>query len=125
MVQRGGVCPACYVAETAANRENARAEATARAAEAAKKNNLPELSGSEKQIAWAETLRRSVHDKIISGCRQYKVTYKGEPVTQANGQAVIDAIGNLLRSQTDAKYYIDNRDNDTQMWLDAIAKYSA
>lgn len=43
-----------------------RRAATEAAAEAAKAESLPDLVGSEKQVAWAETLRRDVLDRLQS-----------------------------------------------------------
>lgn len=53
-LEREGLCPECYKAKKAAERE----EAAKKAQSAAKDMGLPCLSGSEKQIAWAETIRK-------------------------------------------------------------------
>lgn len=47
-------CGDCYAARKAAERE----AANQAAAEAAKSQELPELTGSPKQVAWAETIRQ-------------------------------------------------------------------
>ena len=52
-----GCCPACYAKRMAAKRDAERAEATARAAEQSAAHNLPALTGTEKQVAWATTIR--------------------------------------------------------------------
>lgn len=49
----GQVCTECYKAEQAAKH----AESNAQSAAANKAANLPELSGSVKQVAWAESIR--------------------------------------------------------------------
>lgn len=54
------LCPACYQAEKDAEH----AVAAAAAAEAAQSAGLPALSGSEKQIQWAMTLRQGVLDAL-------------------------------------------------------------
>lgn len=56
----GQLCPECYRARLAEER-------AARSAEAAEANaaaELPELTGSAKQIAWAETIRKDKIDRI-------------------------------------------------------------
>jgi len=63
------VCRECYEKELKAKREAeaiARAEAAKIAAKEAQAGNLPALSGSEKQVAWAETIRKEHHDALIS-----------------------------------------------------------
>lgn len=51
--EAGKLCYECYLAYKAKQR----ADESRAAAEAAKSSGLPELTGSEKQVAWAETLR--------------------------------------------------------------------
>lgn len=48
-----GLCPECRKKQKDEEHAKANAEAEKKAAE----NNLPRLSGSEKQIAWANTIR--------------------------------------------------------------------
>ena len=55
-VEPNKLCHACYQAELERQRE----KATAEAIEAAKEMELPALTGTEKQIAWAETIRQAV-----------------------------------------------------------------
>ena len=54
------ICPDCYKAEMQAAEAKKRAEQSAEAAEEAKKLSLPALTGSEKQVAWANTLRHKM-----------------------------------------------------------------
>lgn len=54
----------------------------------AAENNLPKLSGSEKQIAWANTIRMKFYEKY------------------SNGQNDIETI---ISDKTEAKFWIDNR----------------
>jgi hypothetical protein len=55
-----GLCPECWEAKKKADREAANVEAAAKA----KEMELPELEGSEKQIAWANTIRVQIIDAI-------------------------------------------------------------
>jgi hypothetical protein len=113
-------CPECYAAEQKVKREEANAAKSAEAAEQAQKAGLPELVGSEKQVAWAETLRREIYYRIARGAKN--CTYNGEPVTDENGKAVSEAVNAYFRRETSAKLYIDHREESAQEWLDRIAK---
>ena len=53
------VCPDCYKEQLKAERDEANKAAAERAAE----QGLPVLTGTEKQVAWANTIR----DKFVSG----------------------------------------------------------
>jgi|GEM_PF-981998 len=55
-----GRCPECYKAHISEQREQSSKEA----AEKAKILGLPQLTGSEKQIAWAESIRMSSIEKF-------------------------------------------------------------
>lgn len=64
--ESGKLCYECYKAEQARKR----AEESAAASTAAQADGLPALAGSEKQIAWAESIRRALVDgveKILAG----------------------------------------------------------
>lgn len=54
------LCADCYRAKVAAER----AAESERAAAAAKATGLPELTGSEKQIAWAESIRAKAAETL-------------------------------------------------------------
>lgn len=54
------LCSSCYRAEQDRKRE----KANAKASEANKSNGLPDLEGSDKQIAWAESIRLRVCELI-------------------------------------------------------------
>lgn len=58
-VEKQKICYFCYQKELQEKRENE----NKKAAEEARKMELPELTGTEKQIAWAETIRLSVLKK--------------------------------------------------------------
>lgn len=63
------LCRDCYEAELKAKRAAeavARIEAAKAAADEAEAGNLPTLTGSEKQITWAETIRKTHHDSLVA-----------------------------------------------------------
>lgn len=91
-------CPDCYKARL----ERERSEANAKAAAQAKEENLPSLEGSEKQIAWAESIRM---EKI----RALRVA-AGENAANVEIIEEIKKSANRVRTQTSAKWFIDYRE---------------
>lgn len=87
-----GLCTDCYKAEQDAKRARENAEA-AQKAEAVGRANL---QGSEKQVAWANTIRENIMEVIERAVR--KDTEGGQKVHE------------YLNSKTDARFWIDNRD---------------
>lgn len=91
-------CTDCYKARKAAERE---AE-NAAAADAAKAQNFPELTGSAKQIAWANTIRQQITSEIKSKmppCETWEKHHK-------------DLWAWLLKKNS-ASWWIDRRPNYT------------
>lgn len=72
--------------------------------------DLPELAGSEKQVSWAEDIRR----KAIVAVEELDI---GGP------EAMADALRDALYGQTDAGWWIDNRRwSNPANWLKAAAE---
>jgi hypothetical protein len=103
--ERGDICDQCQRDEW--QRENEKAVASSTAA------GLPTLSGSEKQIAWASKIRLQMLPEIekavakIDAIRPYE-----DPLTDAAYAEIADAIALIaseMRSETDARWWIDNR----------------
>ena len=83
-------------------RQKSRDEQNTKAAAANAESGLPSMMGSEKQIAWAETIRKhklDVLEDLLSGS-------PGEKINEPRFQAAID----ILWGQTSATWWIDNRD---------------
>lgn len=88
-------CDDCYKARLAKERD---AENT-RAAEAAISSGLRDLEGSDKQVAWATTIRQKALQKVADDCEM--------------SIAVLIARAPVVRwasNQTDARWWIDHRD---------------
>jgi hypothetical protein len=89
-----------------------------------KVEDLPALSGSEKQISWAESIRSGTISEQIIG-KFDRLRQRG----MANGsdQATIDAgmakavdqlnagVAKLIDRETSAKFWIDNRNFDIML----------
>jgi hypothetical protein len=98
--ESGKLCYECYKAEQARKR----AEESAAASTAAQADGLPALAGSEKQIAWAESIRRALVDgveKILAG---YEAK---EPEKVAMFRA---DFRNVELAETSSHVWIENRD---------------
>jgi hypothetical protein len=102
-----GLCPDCYKAQKALERAKEIEVATAQA----KDSGLPELVGSEKQIAWAITIRKNAlaapYNTIISQDAFGKLSADSESKA---AYAVTFAARKKLETETSAKWFIDNRD---------------
>lgn len=91
-----GLCYDCYQEQ----KQQERAKASMEAAMKAKEMNLPELQGSEKQVAWAEKIRI----EMLS----FFERYAQERYVQKR-QETIDLFLASVRKENRAKWWIDNR----------------
>ena len=100
------LCPDCWKKQ----RDEERAKQNAEAAEANKEAGLPELEGTEKQIAWAESIRKSMIDHII----EY---YVSQITDEAKAEHPVMKAFEAIKQHTDASWWIDNRVNDDKIGL--------
>lgn len=113
-----GLCPDCYKAQKEAERK----AASEAAAEEAKKQGFAELKGSEKQIAWAETIRAKFMSKLEALGKELneqdkhlriKATWNDEQ--KARHEMVfrlVDMMGRAYAHIDSARIIIDDRDAD-------------
>lgn len=92
------LCYECYHVELQRRREEANREA----AEAAKESGLPALTGTEKQIAWAETLRMQMIALVE------EAVYTRVKEEQRWDIRLLEAI-EAVKAKTDARWWIDHR----------------
>jgi hypothetical protein len=108
----------------------ARADASAQAAAAAEENGFPRLQGTEKQIAWAETIRRDrlnrlrVIEEAIEEAR--KIPDQPAGALDVMADAII-----AIKGQDSAHWWIEHRDSslfsdtyDFQIWLLGGSQYA-
>lgn len=107
----------CWECEVAARYEAA--------AEKSEKLSLPALTGSEKQIAWATTLRieklaeaRTYIDDLLRRGRS-----RGHDVAEAAVE--LEKLLVRLEHQTEAKFWIDNRYDSARAFLARMQKVEA
>lgn len=133
------LCSECH--QTA--KEESRQEATKAAAKEAEENGLPGLAGSEKQIAWAETIRAeklAEIDSLIAPLDENMAKVSADPalLEKANLKAVEDGFvdftdsGECLKMAVNqvkgiepAKWWIDNRAGNMRHLLAETAKQVA
>lgn len=97
------ICPDCY-----------KAQRDAAAKEQAEALHLPDLMGSEKQVAWANSLWNDVLRKLQKSFDGIK-----EPArTQMNDWAV-----KWVASQIEAKYWINSRDEMLDYYKKSMGEY--
>lgn len=110
-----GLCSECYETEKKRQFE----EENQKAAEEAKEYGLPELTGTEKQVAWANTLRQ----KWITEAEGYferhmKLRSKGrEEEATKEITAMAEAMDAHLTSTSSARWWIDNREKSARNFL--------
>lgn len=78
--------------------------------EKAKEMGLPDLKGSEKQIAWANTLRQkfvSEFSELLKNAEEDLETATSEEKTKYN--EIVKTYEDLLQTKVDSRFWIDNR----------------
>lgn len=93
--------------------EDERAKQLMIAEECEAEHNLPQLTGSEKQVAWARTIRATAAKEIHEIFAAKNVDPRAEPVAKVMA---------YLFGQTDASYWIDRRTTSGFWLLDKAAK---
>lgn len=114
------LCPECYEKHLQKEREKANREAE----EKSKEWELPELTGTEKQIAWANTIRIQISENIRNKskddsdynfrCYCSDFDFKTSDVIN-NIEEIIDY---MLSTKTDSKFYIENRNKKLTLAAD-------
>lgn len=132
-----GLCPECYKKKLEEDRMKANIEAAEKSAEM----ELPELTGSEKQVAWANTLRLNFIEKVEKeierinkqiekeNTRIKELEKAGNPVRrkiedvkfyardeymnpfQTTREELDDMLMYAIKKHNDARFWIDSRDS--------------
>ncbi len=111
------LCPECHKKEKQAELQRRMIDAE----EKSKNMDLPTLTGTEKQIAWANTLRVKIIEKIensIAKTDESKLNNflfcrrdgSKEIISTTKGEMMC-ALDYAVKKYTDARFWIDNRDN--------------
>lgn len=94
------LCRECYIAQQQAQRE----AANAAAAVASQEQGLPNLQGSEKQVAWAGTIRQDRLQPAAALRQHIEANATGDERT--NLLAALTAV----EAETSAAWWIEHRD---------------
>lgn len=118
-----GLCPECYEKKIIEDREKENEKAAISAVEM----ELPVLTGTEKQVAWANTIRVSRIEDINLRCKKIEQGLKEKGMESIPGEnigmkEITDAIEDFIQRHTDAKYWIETRD-DKLVLKDIVKKY--
>ena len=108
-LQQSGGCAECYEQQ----RNESRQQATAQATQEAKDAELPDLIGSEKQVAWAVTIR----SKLLAEIEEIVTRLKQDK----DYQLILLAV-DRLQQITEAKQWIDWRDDGGKYLLVVIGR---
>lgn len=102
------MCPECWQKHVEKERERQNEEA----AEKAKEMELPELEGSERQVAWANTLRQKLIDRFSKLAEDKAEVNTLNKLYELNVTAedILKIRDYIITNITSARYYIDNRD---------------
>lgn len=95
------MCEDCYEEYLEKEREKKNEEAAQKASEM----ELPELKGTEKQVAWANTLRQKLIDKFDKSIDESKEDNDLDRV-----EMLYNALDFMLETEVTASFYIDCRD---------------
>lgn len=106
-------CPECEA--------KARQQKNAENAAAAAEMDFPALSGSAKQIAWAETIRMEMYNEWMEKVDRFKKSEKTKEDTQ-DIMDMLDKINYTIQHATSASEWIDNRNGDGRMMLNKYRK---
>lgn len=85
------------------------ASQTAAAASSAAAQGLPELTGSDKQIAWATAIRAQAIAELDVRRLEMGAVIARDPSQLAAADAIAAALDDLVAERRDARWWIDNR----------------
>lgn len=117
--EENGLCPACEEirnAQLKAERLEQIAKQNAESAAKSAELELPELTGSEKQVAWANTIRLEILEKLEELAKH---------VRNEEGKAIFMEYVEYVASQTEARWFIDARNYGTTYWKSAVNVWAA
>lgn len=121
------LCPECYKKHL----DEERARQNAEAAEANQAAGLPALEGTEKQIAWAESIRFNIQNKfkeLIKALRSHLEHSAGEGSEDSEWGRTKRRIEKyeksmkLILQRSSAHWWIDNRDQDLRVLIETELK---
>ena len=98
-MSKNHICPECLEKEKQA--------AQKAIIEEAKNAGLPELTGSEKQVAWAISIRQTFIEAIENGIATSDAKYADNPQWTESRSAIVSSVEYIKSTKTEAKWWID------------------
>ncbi|WP_348658937.1 hypothetical protein [Heyndrickxia faecalis] len=108
------LCPECW--KKKADEENKKA------VEAAKELGLPELKGTEKQVAWANSIRLEVINDKYNEWLEYLLESRKPELHDQIKTGMEQVRDYLIKNKTDASYYIDRRGYGFSVFVEDIGR---
>lgn len=102
---RAALCEACRIEA----RQRAKSDATAHAASVAQAEGYPVLLGTEKQIAWAVTLRQEAM-RVLTSLRNRGIESERERLNR-----IVDLVSAWLLGFTESKWWIERRPSESDV----------
>ena len=111
-----GLCPECYKKHLEEEKERKNREAAEKSVEM----EFPELTGTEKQVAWANTIRMKKFDLINSGIERVSKILKEKGLERVPGddigiEEISEAADYFIHEHTDEKWWIEHREDSVNL----------
>lgn len=112
------LCSDCYEKDRAERIE----KENSNAAQFAREMNLPELTGTEKQVVWATSLRQNLIDALVDVANKLRDEDSREAQhikrrIDVTADEVEEIHSFIVQQRTQAKYYINNRFNTIEQYI--------
>lgn len=93
-----------------------------KAVQTAKEMGLPELTGTEKQVAWANAIRLNVIGDMYKDRLEFLLSER-KPELHDQIKSGMEQIRNyIIKNKTDASYFIDRRDYTFTDFINEIGR---
>jgi len=113
-----GLCPDCYQAKKKAELEEKNRQAMLKA----KEMGLPELTGTEKQVAWANSIRQKHIDMLEDEIETLQEDLEnGFDFVEEDIETYKKAL-KIIRTKTEAKWFINTRTLGTYSLAERLVK---
>lgn len=108
------LCPECWKKKLA--------EENQKAVETAKEMGLPELEGTQKQVAWANSIRLEVINDKYNEWLEYLLESRKPELHDQIKAGMKQVREYLIKNKTDASYYIDRRGYGFSVFVEDIGR---
>lgn len=112
-LERCGLCPQCYREglEWQSDKWEVKKK---KALFNATKNNLPELTGTEKQVEWAMVIRNTFFTAFLRALYKYQIQAEENGISEEKKNIILEDLAYIKKffaSKTDSRYWIVHRNS--------------